>query len=56
MDPDALAIDDFNKKVMEDKRVENVILPIRDGIMLIQKEIIKVSFLIRFPKRVWCGH
>lgn len=38
MDPDTLAIDDFNKKVMYDKRVENVILPIRDGIMLIRKK------------------
>jgi caffeoyl-CoA O-methyltransferase len=30
-------IDDFNKKVHEDIRVENVILPIRDGINLIRK-------------------
>jgi len=30
-------IDDFNKKVLEDLRVENVILPIRDGINLIRK-------------------
>jgi predicted O-methyltransferase YrrM len=30
-------IDDFNKKVLEDQRVENVILPIRDGINLIRK-------------------
>jgi caffeoyl-CoA O-methyltransferase len=28
---------DFNKLVQEDSRVENVILPIRDGIMLIRK-------------------
>lgn len=38
MDDDTLAIDDFNKKVMEDKRVENVILPVRDGLMLIRKK------------------
>ncbi len=38
MDPDTLAIDDFNKKVMGDKRVENVILPIRDGLMLVRKK------------------
>jgi len=38
MDPDTLTIDDFNKKVISDDRVENVILPIRDGIMLIRKK------------------
>lgn len=38
MDDDTLAIDDFNKKVMGDKRVENVILPIRDGLMLVRKK------------------
>jgi len=31
-------IDDFNKKIQKDSRVSNVILPIRDGIMLIQKK------------------
>jgi predicted O-methyltransferase YrrM len=30
-------IDQFNAKIMEDERVENVILPIRDGITLIRK-------------------
>lgn len=30
-------IDQFNTKIMEDERVENVILPIRDGITLIRK-------------------
>ncbi len=38
MDKDTLAIDDFNKKVMKDERVENVILPIRDGLMLVRKK------------------
>ncbi len=36
-DKDTLAILDFNKKIQRDKRVENVLLPIRDGIMLIRK-------------------
>jgi caffeoyl-CoA O-methyltransferase len=36
-DKSTLAITAFNKKIMEDKRVENVLLPIRDGIMLIRK-------------------
>lgn len=35
-DKQTLAIIDFNKFVMEDERVENVILPIRDGINIIR--------------------
>jgi caffeoyl-CoA O-methyltransferase len=31
------AIVDFNEKVQRDKRVENVLLPIRDGVMLMRK-------------------
>jgi predicted O-methyltransferase YrrM len=38
MDDDTRAIDDFNKKVMSDARVENVVLPVRDGIMLVRKK------------------
>ena len=38
MDDDTLGIDNFNKKVVEDKRVENAILPIRDGLMLVRKK------------------
>ncbi|MEL6941456.1 MAG: methyltransferase, partial [Bacteroidota bacterium] len=30
-------IDAFNKKVQQDDRVENVLLPIRDGLFLIRK-------------------
>ncbi len=30
-------IDDFNKKIQADDRVENLILPIRDGILVIRK-------------------
>lgn len=37
-DLDTLALLDFNKFVQEDDRVENVLLPVRDGIMLIRKK------------------
>jgi len=36
-DKDTQAIVDFNEKVLRDTRVENVLLPIRDGIMLMRK-------------------
>jgi predicted O-methyltransferase YrrM len=36
-DKDTEGIKAFNRKVQEDGRVENVLLPIRDGIMLIRK-------------------
>ncbi len=36
-DADTRVIDEFNKKVHEDKRVENVLMPIRDGLMMIRK-------------------
>lgn len=36
-DKDTRAIVDFNEKVQRDKRVENVLLPIRDGIMMMRK-------------------
>ena len=35
-DPDTLAIDRFNRMVREDQRVENLILPMRDGLNLIR--------------------
>jgi caffeoyl-CoA O-methyltransferase len=38
MDKDTKAIDEFNKKVHNDIRVEHVMLPVRDGIMLIRKK------------------
>jgi caffeoyl-CoA O-methyltransferase len=31
------AIDALNKRIRDDERVENVLLPIRDGIMLVRK-------------------
>lgn len=36
-DKDTRAILEFNKKVAQDDRVENVLLPVRDGIMMIRK-------------------
>jgi caffeoyl-CoA O-methyltransferase len=36
-DKDTRAILEFNNKIQADKRVENVLLPIRDGIMMIRK-------------------
>ena len=36
-DADTKAILYFNKKIHEDSRVENVLLPVRDGIMMIRK-------------------
>jgi predicted O-methyltransferase YrrM len=36
-DKDTVAIDSFNKKIVNDKRVEKMILPLRDGLTLIRK-------------------
>ena len=36
-DTDTRILDEFNKKVQADERVENVLLPIRDGIMMVRK-------------------
>ena len=37
MDKTSLVLDEFNKQVAKDSRVENVILPLRDGINVIRK-------------------
>jgi predicted O-methyltransferase YrrM len=37
MDKDTEAIHSFNKKIQEDKRVSNALLPVRDGLMLMIK-------------------
>ena len=37
MDNDTKAIDDFNKKIHKDTRVEHMLLNIRDGLMIIRK-------------------
>jgi caffeoyl-CoA O-methyltransferase len=36
-DKDTVALKEFNEKVQQDNRVENVMIPLRDGISLIQK-------------------
>jgi predicted O-methyltransferase YrrM len=36
-DKDTKAITTFNARIQEDERVENVLLPVRDGIMLMRK-------------------
>lgn len=36
-DPGTVAIDGLNKRIRKDPRVENVLLPVRDGIMLVFK-------------------
>lgn len=36
-DKDTRAIQEFNKKVQNDARVENVLLPVRDGILIMRK-------------------
>jgi caffeoyl-CoA O-methyltransferase len=38
MDEDTRALHDFNKKVCADERVENLVLPLRDGIMMCRKK------------------
>ncbi len=38
MDVDTRAIHEFNKMVQQDPRVSNMLLPIRDGLMLMQKK------------------
>ncbi len=37
MDKDTLAIDNFNKKIKTDMRVEKILFPIRDGLFVIRK-------------------
>jgi predicted O-methyltransferase YrrM len=34
-DPDTRILDEFNKMVQQDDRVENVLLPVRDGLMVV---------------------
>jgi predicted O-methyltransferase YrrM len=38
MDENTQALADFNEKVLADDRVENVLLPIRDGLMVIRRK------------------
>ena len=36
-DRETVLIDEFNKKIHEDKRVEHQLIPIRDGLMVARK-------------------
>lgn len=38
MDDDTLVIHQFNEKIMADQRVENLLLPLRDGLMVMRKK------------------
>ncbi len=38
LDQGARTVDQFNKKIRDDERVENVVLPIRDGLTIIRKK------------------
>jgi caffeoyl-CoA O-methyltransferase len=38
LDKDTKTIVDFNKKITEDTRVENLLLPLRDGLMVVRKK------------------
>jgi predicted O-methyltransferase YrrM len=37
-DEDTQAIIDFNRQIQQDERVENVLLPVRDGLMIVRKK------------------
>jgi len=37
-DKDTQAVQDFNRKIQEDGRVENILLPLRDGLMLVRRK------------------
>jgi caffeoyl-CoA O-methyltransferase len=38
MDKETLALHQFNQFVQQDSRVENILLPIRDGLMVVRKQ------------------
>lgn len=38
MDRETLALHEFNKCVQQDARVENILLPVRDGLMVVRKK------------------
>lgn len=38
MDKDTRAIHEFNKKVFNDERVESILLPVRDGLMVLRRK------------------
>jgi caffeoyl-CoA O-methyltransferase len=38
LDEETKSLVDFNRKIMEDPRVDNVLMPVRDGLMVIRKK------------------
>jgi predicted O-methyltransferase YrrM len=38
MDADTKALSKFNEKILNDDRVEKILLPVRDGLMVIRKK------------------
>ena len=38
LDPDTIALIDYSEKVNNDDRVQNVLFPIRDGLMIVRKK------------------
>ncbi len=38
LDPDTIALIDFSEKITNDDRVQNVLFPIRDGLMVVRKK------------------
>ena len=37
MDIETKALDEYNKMIQNDNRVENILLPVRDGLMICKK-------------------
>ena len=37
MDDETKALDDYNKMIQNDDKVENILLPVRDGLMICRK-------------------
>ena len=37
MDEETKALDEYNKMIHNDNRVENILLPVRDGLMICKK-------------------
>jgi len=48
-DENTQALHDFNQKVMADERAENVLLPIRDGLMVVRKKMGSTSISDDLP-------
>ena len=53
-DADTLLIDAYNKKVHNDPRVEHMLLPLRDGLMIARKKQVRIANLYEFTNL--CKH